>query len=169
MKCEYCNEYHKGEYGSGRFCSTKCARAFSTKDKRDLINEKIRISLTKISPDERKAAKHSYYERMTEATSLMDMSKRTMVKILKRLKLPCSYCGWFILGVVGDVHHIVEKRDGGLDTHDNLSYLCPNCHRCVHSKIIESKDLVTLEDYIGDSWKQYYYTNASKDLIEIKS
>lgn len=31
MKCESCKQKHNGQYGSGRFCSTKCARAFSTK------------------------------------------------------------------------------------------------------------------------------------------
>ena len=27
--CEYCNKEHDGTYGSGRFCSNKCARKFS--------------------------------------------------------------------------------------------------------------------------------------------
>lgn len=33
-------------YGSGRFCSTKCARGFSTKYRRNEINEKIQATLT---------------------------------------------------------------------------------------------------------------------------
>lgn len=41
MKCENCEKEHDGTYGSGRFCSTKCARGFSTKAKRKDINEKI--------------------------------------------------------------------------------------------------------------------------------
>ncbi len=164
MKCEYCDKENLGTYGSGRFCSTKCARGYSTKSKRKTINEKVSKKLTKKSTQqkvqEKIAAKHSYYKRKTEATSLMDMSKRTMVKILKRLKLPCSNCGWFINSVVGDIHHIVEKKNGGSDSHKNLSYLCPNCHRCVHSDIIDSDELITLEEYIGDEWKHYYYVNG---------
>jgi len=35
MKCELCEQKHSGEYGSGRFCSVKCARAFSTKSDKD--------------------------------------------------------------------------------------------------------------------------------------
>ena len=46
MKCENCEEEHKGEYGSGRFCGSKCARGFSTKAKRQEINEKVSKSLT---------------------------------------------------------------------------------------------------------------------------
>lgn len=42
MKCEYCEKEHKGTYGSGRFCSDKCAKRFSTKNKRSLISETLR-------------------------------------------------------------------------------------------------------------------------------
>ena len=43
--CENCNNTHSGTYGSGRFCNEKCARGFSTKDKRKLINEKVSLKL----------------------------------------------------------------------------------------------------------------------------
>ena len=39
--CENCNIEHSGDYGSGRFCSSPCSRAFSTKDKREDINNKV--------------------------------------------------------------------------------------------------------------------------------
>jgi len=42
MNCENCNKEHDGTYGSGRFCSSKCARGFSTKEKRKEINKKLR-------------------------------------------------------------------------------------------------------------------------------
>lgn len=41
MKCENCGHEHDGSYGSGRFCSSKCARGFSTKKKRKEINQKV--------------------------------------------------------------------------------------------------------------------------------
>lgn len=31
IKCEYCGRFHNGSYGSGRFCSSTCAKAFSRK------------------------------------------------------------------------------------------------------------------------------------------
>lgn len=43
--CENCEKEHDGTYGSGRFCSTKCSRGFSTKSKRKEINEKVSKSL----------------------------------------------------------------------------------------------------------------------------
>lgn len=45
MECENCNDTHSGEYGSGRFCSCKCARGFSTKEKRAEINERVSLKL----------------------------------------------------------------------------------------------------------------------------
>jgi hypothetical protein len=52
-ECENCENGHDGSYGSGRFCSAKCARGFSTKAKRDVINKKVSIKLTgrKLSED----------------------------------------------------------------------------------------------------------------------
>jgi hypothetical protein len=44
--CENCNKENEGSYGSGRFCSSKCSRSFSTKAKRKEINEKVSKTLT---------------------------------------------------------------------------------------------------------------------------
>lgn len=41
MKCEYCGKEHDGSYGSGRFCSSSCARKFSSNTNRETINRKI--------------------------------------------------------------------------------------------------------------------------------
>jgi hypothetical protein len=40
--CENCGCEHDGKYGSGRFCSVKCSRGFSTKAKRKEINEAVK-------------------------------------------------------------------------------------------------------------------------------
>jgi endogenous inhibitor of DNA gyrase (YacG/DUF329 family) len=45
--CENCNIEIDGSFGSGRFCSRKCACSFSTKEKRKEINKKISKKLTK--------------------------------------------------------------------------------------------------------------------------
>ena len=46
MVCENCGSEHNGSYGSGRFCCEKCARGFSTKEKREEINEKVSKKLS---------------------------------------------------------------------------------------------------------------------------
>lgn len=169
--CENCNKEHNGSYGSGRFCDKVCARGFSTKSKRKEINEKVSKTLelklnnglTKQQKIQREnAEKHASYVRETEITTLFDLSKRTVSKILKRMRLPCSCCNWYIDGVVCDLHHIIEKKQGGSDEHTNLTYICPNCHRLVHSQKLETKSLVPLSDYVGDDWKKYYYVKDGK-------
>ena len=45
MVCEKCKNSHDGSYGSGRFCSSKCARGFSTLKKRNDINRKVSNTL----------------------------------------------------------------------------------------------------------------------------
>lgn len=45
--CENCGSEILTNYGSNRFCSSKCARGFSTKNKRGEINEKVSKKLKK--------------------------------------------------------------------------------------------------------------------------
>ena len=170
-KCENCQKSHNGEYGSGRFCSNVCARSFSTKLKRKEINKKVSQTLSNKSYDgltkqqyiqKQIAEKHASYERETELKSIMDLSKRTVSKILKRMKIGCSFCEWYVEDVTCDIHHIVQRKDGGNDEHSNLTYICPNCHRLVHSGKINSNNLVSLQDYIGETWKQFYYVKNGK-------
>ena len=46
--CSNCGNSHDGNYGSGRFCSSKCARGFATKVKRLKINAKVSKALMKL-------------------------------------------------------------------------------------------------------------------------
>lgn len=43
----------------------------------------------------------------------------------------CSYCG--LAYDLLDWHHIIPCSEGGSDDPDNLTYLCPNCHRLAHT------------------------------------
>jgi hypothetical protein len=92
-------------------------------------------------------------------TDILELSTRTISKILKRLldenKLGCSNCGWNL--TVGDLHHIIPKRLKGSDENSNISYLCPNCHRLAHAGIIKSEDLISIEKQLKDTWKDYYF------------
>jgi hypothetical protein len=47
--CENCGKECFKKYGSCRFCSSKCARGFSTKEKRNNINKIVSFKLTKTS------------------------------------------------------------------------------------------------------------------------
>ena len=47
IKCEKCNTKIKEAYGSGRFCSQKCARSFSTASNREAISKKTSDTIRK--------------------------------------------------------------------------------------------------------------------------
>jgi len=87
-------------------------------------------------------------------TGLKDVSKRTASKILIRMGLGCSRCGWREASL--DIHHILAKSKGGSDDNSNLTALCPNCHRLTHAgKITEH---VNIDEQIGDKWKDFYFS-----------
>lgn len=94
---------------------------------------------------------------LKEPKSILDVSKRTLSKILNRINCGCSNCGWN--EATCDVHHIIPRKNGGLDTNDNLCILCPNCHRKVHNKVLDTNKLKNVVEFIGDKWKKYYYAN----------
>jgi protein-arginine kinase activator protein McsA len=54
MICENCKNHHEGNYGSGRFCSVKCSRSFSTKKNKGLIYEKVSKTLKETLKDMKK-------------------------------------------------------------------------------------------------------------------
>ena len=90
--------------------------------------------------------------------SLLDMSKRTVSKVLIRLGIGCSNCGWKESSC--DVHHIVPRKQGGTDDNNNLTVLCPNCHRLAHTDKLHR--FTSVPDQIGDLWREHYYAHANE-------
>lgn len=85
--------------------------------------------------------------------SILDVTNRTLKKIILRLEIGCSCCGWD--ECPGDIHHLIPKSKGGTDDHSNLSYLCPNCHRKIHNGL--NVEFKTLQEQIGDRWLKFYF------------
>ncbi|MFW5988461.1 MAG: HNH endonuclease signature motif containing protein [bacterium] len=151
MKCENCGNEHDGSYGSGRFCSSKCARGFSTKSKRKEINEKVSKSLRGVEPwnknrkrvgyqfsdeDRKKAIESKTKKNKIKYRKLLEDGKLKKSDKIRKLLLEeqhnkCAICGmnpvWNDKPIVFDVDHI----DGNPNNfnRDNLRAICPNCHR----------------------------------------
>ena len=87
--------------------------------------------------------------------SILELSSRTVVKILQRLKLGCLICGWNESNC--DIHHINGKKVKNCDGHWNLTYICPNCHRLVHTHKIDKSSLISLDKILPNNWKDFYY------------
>lgn len=90
-----------------------------------------------------------------DVNSILEVSKRTASKIIKRLNLKCCVCGWN--EGTCDIHHINGKKIENCDSHENLTYICPNCHRLVHENKIEKNKLKTLNEIIPENWLDFYY------------
>jgi len=94
--CENCEKSHDGTYGSGRFCSTKCSRGFSTKAKRKEINEKVSSKLMNhvVTDDTRKklSENNGKYWKGKKRTGLKSKNTSSIYKGVKREK-KCKNCG----------------------------------------------------------------------------
>lgn len=150
--CENCKKEHSGEYGSGRFCSCKCARGFSTKAKRIEINEKVSKTLKnrpiwnnsgfnqgydkrrhKFVDEDRVKALDKRQINLKEkynTTPLCDQPKNKIRdKILEEQDNKCNICGiniWNDEKIIIELHH----KDGNKKNNirENLCGLCPNCY-----------------------------------------
>ena len=144
----------KSHFDKGSICQ-KCGNVFHTNDFSrklcfDCLPRTIRYTSVK-----RKVP-----------TSILEVSKRTLSKILRRMELPCSCCGIYVKGVVWDIHHIIPKKNGGKDNAENLTYICPNCHRIAHTDYsLLGRPLVSMVDQLnklGVNWLNYYYGVCKK-------
>lgn len=183
--CLYCSTEFVCKDKRRKFCNCSCASSHtgknkvvkqSTKDKisKSLIEKhKCEVYTKKISDGLKLHYKNNPESKLSrevatkqgiesslgkhnrDPQSLMDLSKRTVSKILKRLNIGCCVCGWN--EALCDIHHIYGRKIENADDHKNLAYLCPNCHRKFHRKKIGISELVTLDVYIGDKWKSVYY------------
>ena len=142
MICENCGNDHTGEFGSGRFCSLKCSRSFSTKSKRKEINEKVSISLTgrpgaNLS-NEVKARKIAKYVETRKANIFKNLMNCEFINLSyekKKLRIyyeqsgQCNRCNndkWLDSPIPLELEHIDGNRKN--NDRSNLELLCPNCH-----------------------------------------
>jgi DNA-directed RNA polymerase subunit RPC12/RpoP len=184
MKCEKCGKEHDGTFATGRFCSRSCAnKRILTNEHKEHIKQSVLNSplCKKVQEQNRKkyicivcGKEYQIYNRRskckncrrkvlhikTDYIKLLDFSKRTVSKILKRAKINCSICGWNKASC--DIHHIIHRKYGGSDEHTNLIIVCPNCHRTMHElkeKYITIEQLKLLSiDKTFVQWKEFYNT-----------
>ena len=160
-QCKYCDKPFESRDPRTKFCGRSCAAKFNNTI-RHISNEhrrnasKAMHKYWKDHPREKeKKDRLSQQGKNKRPKSILDLSKRTISKICRRMNMSCSRCGWN--EEICDIHHIVPKRKGGSDDHSNLTYLCPNCHRLADRGKLDANDLINLEEYVGESWLSKYY------------
>jgi predicted HNH restriction endonuclease len=141
------------------YCSRSCSATHTNKLKSPMTQEtkeKISDSLKK-SKDKRidsivKVTKGKYKKGFG---NIFELSMRTIQKIIKRIGLGCSECGWDKGSC--DIHHINGRKIDDCHNHNNLTLLCPNCHRLAHEGKINKNKLKTLNNYFPENWRDYYF------------
>lgn len=147
-KCEKCGKLVEKPYGSNRFCSLRCSCSHSISEQ-----QKKKISQQVMSYWDKKGRK---YRTPRIPKSILDMSTRTVSKILHRAQRGCMLCGWN--EALCDIHHIKPRKEGGTDDNSNLVVVCPNCHRKIHCGKICVLPEVNVEN-LFKNWSDYYFVN----------
>lgn len=133
LQCEYCNKEHDGSYGSGRFCSSQCARSFSTSKNRKEINRKI-------SETCRKNAWQIAYKGTDKYQEIEDRRVRKFKDTWRKRRLDTSYHmpdGYLDI-TCGELdkyreEHVVCEICGCEEKADNSKRGKPNCLAVDHN------------------------------------
>lgn len=160
-----CGEAFTPNHSSNMFCSVPCRKKgrkpVSAESKKKVSEALKRHYASRPQTEADKLKTSLAVGRATKGStgktpeSILELSSRTVGKILRRLKIGCSLCGW--REAACDLHHIAGRKIANASSHDNLTYICPNCHRKVHTGLVPVKDLVSLTIYIGNRWKELYF------------
>ncbi len=137
MKCERCGTEHQGVYGSGRFCSPRCARGFSTASKRGEINEKVSEKLSGSIAPKITSGLNRYWVRASRKflSTLLTLDFDSLSREAKRIRViieqgcKCLFCGlneWQGQQLTLELDHEDGNKENNRRT--NLRGLCPNCH-----------------------------------------
>jgi hypothetical protein len=152
MQCKYCCKNFEDDYRKSKkqrrtqpqFCSMKCAKGFSSKEKRKEINEKLSITMKSngsaariLTPTARENSLKAWrkicierfslpWDKLIETNPSKHLLKR---RILLEQSNKCNCCGidkWNGKSIKFHLHH--KDGNGNNITRDNLEVLCPNCH-----------------------------------------
>jgi 5-methylcytosine-specific restriction endonuclease McrA len=117
------------------FCSTACS---------NIRNKIIRICPECKSPIDKKSSGKVYCSRTCSNKGRTGLKykigspndKALKIRKLKKLLIEdrgpkCEICGFEDTRIL-QVHHLLERCNGGTDSLDNLKLICPNCHCSIH-------------------------------------
>ena len=147
--CENCNCTHDSSYGSGRFCCAKCARGFSTKNKREEINKKVSKSLSGreswVPTEKRSSYVFSVEDRKLGGKKASEVRREKAIQewkktgkftnsvksfIMEEQNNKCAVCHIDTVWKNKPIIFILNHIDGNSknNSRDNLRFVCPNCN-----------------------------------------
>lgn len=139
MKCEYCEKEHDGSYGSGRFCSPKCARSFSTSKNRQEINRKRSSSMKK---------KYDYINYKGKLITINEYNKITK-SYEERIKRRSQLAVEIELEKSPYSEFDTAYNNSGSKKDENLMILDKKLHNQLHKGCITIDEIIAKKLYIG--------------------
>jgi hypothetical protein len=151
VNCKNCNKEFESDTretnrGKGICCSRKCGSEYANKN-RPLINLVCQGCLkpyTSKMKNSKFCTIQCNQKSRTRINGTNETGRNTLSKRINKLKKSftseCFSCKWNKCAC--DIHHIVEKSNGGSDDLNNLTILCPNCHRLVHKGLLKCTESV---------------------------
>lgn len=162
--CEYCKTGFMKKAATQRFCSIRCSNFIYSNNRSEEYKKKNAEQLRKFSAERKGDSSWAKKignspkrrKRSVAPANIYDCSSRTRVKILKRLGVKCSKCGWH--RATCDIHHIQGRKIEDANNHSNLTVLCPNHHREFHEGLISRSDIKSFEEEYGNVWLDHYFS-----------
>lgn len=140
--CKKCNSVHDGTYGSGIYCSRKCAnsRTWSDEQKKQRSDISKRLheeglysnvnwKLINSEPERLAKQKVKRDERFQENLQNGKLHNTTLKRYLLTQDAKCQLCGlteWQGRSINFEMDHIDGNNKNNMLT--NVRLLCPNCH-----------------------------------------
>tara|TARA_R110000868_G_scaffold53191_1_gene167214 strand:- start:188 stop:640 length:453 start_codon:yes stop_codon:yes gene_type:complete len=138
MLCEKCGIEHSGSYGTGRFCSKKCAssrvwteadrlkkseamKTFSNSDENTNRFMKRNVDYAKVSKSLKERA-----DRRTFTECGWDSKRDRIIKEQDYKCIKCSLSEWLGNPISFEIDH--KDGNNANDSRENLEAMCPNCH-----------------------------------------
>jgi hypothetical protein len=157
-QCEKCKGKHDCSYGSGRFCSSKCARSFSTKNSRSDINKKVSQKL-------KGKVFRVYKDKFTKESKSNKKEKEIYCKHCgsQSKKIICVDCKPFIQNIIlfKKLNLYVEHKKLSEINKDCLSLLNYEYFDQGHSKLVIMKKYKLQSNTIYDFFKKNNVTLRS--------
>ena len=115
------------------FCSSECCGKFQR------LNEKLCPICGNSFTGHKKTCSRSCSNKSrtgikydgTNSNNKSTKSKRLRFEIASKRSGKCEECGNENYNIL-QIHHIIERCNGGSDEESNLQLLCPNCHYTKH-------------------------------------
>lgn len=159
-RCENCNDVHEKNYGAGRFCSQKCARGFSTKEKRKEINYNVSLKLSGVNSNK-------IYKK--ETLEIVKICEICGIEFKKNKSKTCSRrCS----SILGAQKQIGKRKIGNYKNNGGLREGGGKCIQLIHTNWMGVSNKLNREEIIiaeiMDSMKIEWERNWNGFLYEAK-